>query len=197
MLSLTPQSLTTEQILEDLGDSLDSMEAVTSELHERASYEQLTEEVELDGTLFFQKPNLFRLELQGEQNLRVLSDGEQIWLVDLDLDEVESWDVEDVAATAHLSRLFPLLNIFTPADLEHEFEVSSVAAERGEHRLSLIPRDPTQSMARMLVELDGRFRPLWTLVEYANGDSLEIEFNGWRRRDPVSIHFFQHLGGAR
>jgi outer membrane lipoprotein-sorting protein len=173
------------------------MEAVTSEFRQRVSYEQLIGEIELSGTLFFQKPNLFRLELQGEQNLRVLGDGEQIWLVDLDLEEVESWTVEDLEAAARLSRLFPVLNIFTPEDMQREFEVESVTAERGEHRLTLIPRDTSHSMARMLVDLDGRFRPLWTRVEYTNGDSLEIEFEGWRRREPVSVHFFQYLGQPR
>jgi predicted RND superfamily exporter protein/outer membrane lipoprotein-sorting protein len=193
-LTAAHQSLTTEQLLEEIRNSLDSMDAVTSELRQRISYEQLTGEVELEGSLFFQKPNLFRLELGGQQNLRVLSDGELVWLVDLDLDEVETWSVEDIEATARLSRLFPLLNVFTPEDLGREFEVVSVVAEHGEHRLSLIPRESTHSMAQMIVELDGRFRPLWTRVEYTNGDSLEIEFEGWRRREPVSIHFFQHLG---
>ena len=123
----------------------------------------------------------------------MLSDGEQIWLVDLDLEEVEVWNVAEVEATARLTRLFPLLNVFRPEEMQRDFEVASVAAERGEHRLSLVPHAPSHLMARMLIEFDGRFRPVWTRVEYTNGDSLEIDFDGWDRCGAVLRHYFQEI----
>ena len=96
-------------------------------------------------------------------------------------------------ATARLTRLFPLLNVFTPEEMQRDFEVTSVAAELGEHRLSLVPRTLSHPMARMLIEFDGRFRPVWTRVEYTNGDSLEIDFDSWDRRGAVSRHYFQEI----
>jgi outer membrane lipoprotein-sorting protein len=185
-----PQSLDTEQLVEELRASLDSFEAVSADIRQRAAYAQLAGDVELTGTLFFQRPDRFRLELQGVQNLRVQSDGDSVWLVDLDLEEVEEWDLDD-AVSLELTRLFPLLGVFTPDDMLRDFVVSSVAAQRAEHRLELVPRAPAHAMERMAIELDGRFRPRWARVEYGNGDTLELEFDGWRRRDPVSLFFFR------
>jgi outer membrane lipoprotein-sorting protein len=136
------------------------------------------------------RPSFLKVELRGDENLSVLSDGETLWFVDHDLDEVEELPQDKANAVA---ALLPGFAVFDIATLRNEFEPSLDEGGTSAHVLRLEPRDSESSFQySVVIELDSQLRMKRSRLEYNNGDVVRSEFRNWQRHERLSPHAFTY-----
>lgn len=136
------QTRTASELMDGMAETLDSVEAVACNIKQVKRLEQLDGATTLEGPLLFQKPHFIKLELSGDENLSVFCDGNSVWLVDRDLEEVERMELNGADRDRQLSRMLPPLFFLTREELEERFEITSVApaAKDGKHGLAMVPK---------------------------------------------------------
>ena len=92
-----------------MDEMLDSVEAVACGIEQVKTIEQFEGGIRLEGSLLYQKPHFIKLELGGDENISLFSDGETVSLVDRDLEEVETFSIQGADKQRQLSRLLPPL----------------------------------------------------------------------------------------
>ena len=195
------QPKSTAEILDGLQETTDSFEAFSCRIRQTKVVQQFEGVIQLEGPLMYQKPHYLKLELRGDENLSLYSDGESIWLVDKDLEEVEKMTFEGADAGKQLARLLPPLFFLSREEIEGRFEITSAAPKNGEpnarHRLELTPRPAADyPFERLDVDLDGRYRVVRMAMRFNNGDSVDTFLQGCKRLGRISPAVFQYHGEA-
>ena len=184
-----------ERILAKLEKEYDTFETVSCRFTQTKVIGQMEGEIRLKGKLYFKRPFFMRVELSGEENLRIYMDGRNIWLEDIDLEEVEIYDFEDRESSGRLRRLLPPFFLRGVEELEESFLISLLEEGGGRNRLQLIPREAEGDVLKSLqFDVDRWSRISWMKVEYKNGDWTETIFRNWERHPEISDHFFRYRG---
>ena len=138
-----------------------------------------------------------RMEMRGDENMNLYVDGESIWLEDLDLQEVERFDLEGLNLEGRHSRLLPPVFLSSVPELKEEFTIS-LDETADQDVLEIVPKDASvSSIERIRFSVDSLSRIRWMRVDYANGDWTEAKFSNWKRLPNISIHYFRYSMGAR
>ena len=190
------QTHTASQLMDEMAENLDSVEAVACGIEQVKVLKQLEGAIRMEGPLLYQKPHFIKLELGGDENISLFSDGETIWLVDRDLEDVEKFSIQGADKERRLSSLLPPLFFLTHEEIEERFETSAVPPERWAHRLELTPKSQGDyPFKRLVVDLSGRFRTQRMRMEFENGDSVETRLKNCVKRPRTSRLAFQYLAG--
>ena len=190
------QTKTAVEIMDKLQERTDSLEAFSCRIRQTKTLEQLDGEIQLQGPLLYQKPHYVKLELKGDENVSLYSNGEWIWLVDRDLEEFEKIPLAGANAMRQLARLLPPLFFLTRKEVEQKFEIASTAPQLGEHRLEMTPRAGADfPFERLDVDFDGRFRALKMALRFRNGDSVQTFLRDCKKLGRISTTVFQYHGG--
>ena len=155
---------------------------------------QLEGNIVTSGELYFKKPNYLRMEHKGEENLIIYCNGEQIWIEDLDLNEVEVFEFKQVGAGSRTSRFLP--PVFTAENGElQEFFIIRLIEEKGEtSRLELVPRPHSgYTFSSLQFDVGSLSRIQWIKILYANGDWTEMKFRNWKNHPEISDFFFEYM----
>lgn len=181
-----------DSILAELERRAAEVEALEASFRLVRSVPELTAPVVLDGWLHFQRPLAVEVRLRGAENLDLLSDGEWLWWVDRDLEEVERLALGGEGHVRSLGRRMPLL-LFLSADLPRdEVRTTSEQPERAHYRLRVEPREPSEwGFDRIVLELDRRYRLVWMRAEDGAGAWSEYSFGDWRRAEPRGEETFR------
>lgn len=181
------------EILAKLHKEYATLETVSCRFNQTKVIRQLEGEIRLEGRLYFKKPFFLRLELTGEENLRVYMDGRTIWLEDLDLEEVEVYAFDERETSRRLRTLLPPVFLRDTDELEKAFVISVMKEDGGKSRLQLVPRGKKGMLIRSIeFDVDRWSRISWMKAEYENGDWTETEFRSWQRHREISDHFFRY-----
>ena len=194
------QTRTASELMDGMAETLDSVEAVACNIKQVKRLEQLEGAITLEGPLLFQKPHFIKLELSGDEDLSIFCDGESVWLVDWDLEEVETLDLSSADRDRQLARLLPPLFFLTRAELEERFEITSVApsAQDGKHGLAMVPKTEGEfPFERLSVYMGDAARVQRITMEFANGDRVETTLNGCRKRPRTSLAVFKYRAATR
>ena len=190
------QTHTASQLMDEMDEMLDSVEAVACGIEQVKTIEQFEGGIRLEGSLLYQKPHFIKLELGGDENISLFSDGETVSLVDRDLEEVETFSIQGADKQRQLSRLLPPLFFLTREEVEERFETSATPPERWKHRLELTPRSRSDyPFERLVVDLSDKFRIQQMRIEFENGDSVETRLKNCVKRPRTSLLAFRYRPG--
>jgi outer membrane lipoprotein-sorting protein len=188
-----PESTGADDILRRMEKKYEASDGFSYRFTQTKSIAQLSEPLILEGTLTFRKPHFLKLELRGDENLDLYADGERIWLEDLDLEEVETYDFERLGSDRRLSGLLPHAAVRSSEELEELYEVRLDRREGNLDYLVLIARKPgTGGPRECRFSVDRRSRLRWMKVTYGNGDFTETRFREWRKSGDLPEEFFAY-----
>lgn len=176
-----------EELLAKLETRAAAMEAVSCEIQQTKTLEVLASPVHLEGTIVFMQPSYIRVELSGDENLVLYSNGETTWFVDRDLEEVEELPAAERSALSHVLPGFTL----SDADaLRTEFDVTFERTEAG-YRLRLLPMEGSEwPYKAAIIDLDRQLRIDSTEIQYHNGDTVVTTYQKWRKHRNLSMDMF-------
>ncbi len=193
------QTRSASELMDGMAETLDSVEAVACNIKQVKRLKQLDGAITLEGPLLFQKPHFIKLELSGDENLSMFCDGESVWLVDRDLEEVDTFDLSSADRDRQLSRMLPPLFFLTREELEERFDITSVApaAGDGKHGLAMVPKTEGEfPFERLSVYMGGATRVQRMTMEFSNGDRVETDLEGCRKRPRTSLAVFKYRGAT-
>ena len=189
------QPKTAAEIMDKLQETTDSVEAFSCRIRQVKTIEQFEGEIRLEGPLLYQKPHYVKLDMEGDENISLYSDGDSIWLVDRDLEEVEKVPTEGANAKRRLARLLPPLFFLSREEVEEGFEIVSTEPQLSEHRLEMTPRVEGEfPFERLDVDIDGRFRIRRMALRFSNGDSVDTFLQDCKKLGRISTTVFQYHG---
>ena len=181
------------KIIERLQKRYEGTETISCRFEQRRKIEQLAFEMQLSGIMLFQKPSLLRLELRGDENLDLWANNENVWIHDLDLEEVESYRLSTETPAERIRDLLPLVFNHSPGDLPKQFDITVRRTEDGFDRLTLSPK-PTTDVAWKEADLDldrwGRMKRMESF--YSEFDYTIVTFHEWKRHKPLDPDTFKY-----
>lgn len=170
---------TVEEILAILDQRAAETPAVSCKIEQTKELVALTVPVALEGSIAYMQPAFLKVELSGDENLALCSDGETLWFVDRDLDEVEEMPV---TGETPLSGVLPGFVLSDAEVLRSQCDIALEPSSDSSYRLRVLPRvDSELPFREATVDLDSHLRIGRTVVEYQNGDRVTTRFRQWRR----------------
>lgn len=182
-----------EHLLNKLENKLTNHEAISCDFSSEKWISQLEGPLRIEGTLWFQKPNLFRIECSGDEKLLILNDGQTISLVDMDFDEVERFDLDTSPHGFSMSYL-PLAMDADTESLRETYAMEARDPDSPSPVLILQPKDPGDSLIKIEIEFGRGLRVKQVNVHYKNGDRVQTRFRAWRKRERQPIDAFRWVG---
>jgi outer membrane lipoprotein-sorting protein len=151
----------------------------------------LKDPVKISGTFYFKYPNLFRLEMRGDENYDLYCDGTVITIVNHDLDEKEVYDLKDLDPSQSGKKLLPPLINQTREDIKENYQISYSEADE---LYEVLPKSMADHPFKKLdFKIDAEKRIKWTKLIYHNEDWTETMFSKWKKHGDVSDYFFKYM----
>jgi outer membrane lipoprotein carrier protein len=141
------------------------------------------------GKVWFQSPNKFRREVEGNSPSLTVSDGRQLWIYYPNFKSAERYPLgKGSPLDSTVAAINSSLNL---EDVENTFQISGAKIENG-YELRLMPRAP--SMKRVFQKLDLRIndqlRVERTDMLLPNGDRIVTTYSN-QTRGPVPASMFE------
>ena len=151
----------------------------------------LKDPVKVSGIFYFKYPNLFRIEMRGDENYDLFCDGTIITIVNHDLDEKEVYELKDLDPNQRGRRLMPPLINQTRADIKANFQISFGATDE---QYEVLPKSlANHPFKKLNFKIDAKKRIKWIKLIYHNEDWTETMFSKWEKYGDVSDYFFKYL----
>ncbi len=187
-----------DKILEKMEKRYATTESLFCRYQQVEIISQLSEEVQLQGKLYFRKPHFIMMEMRGDENLNLYVNGEKIWIEDLDIDEVESIDFQQLNRNSRISRFLPPLFLNSIQELKEWFDISIIQTAGEKNRLILRPKSKEVFQFESLqFDIDSLGRIPWMKVKYDDANFKEMKFWDWQKIPKTSRYFFQYRGNAK
>ena len=122
------------------------------------------------GQFTLARPNLFRWDYQGDFPQQIVGDGEQIWIYDVELEQVS------VKLQAQTIAESPALVLIQPQDLDKYFVVKALGSNDGVALMASLPKAPDPTFDRILLGFKDNL-PVSLVIEDAFGQRTEIHFS--------------------
>jgi len=182
-----------DAILDKIEKNYNTIEALFCRYEQTEKISQLTEDIHLEGILYFRKPYFIMMEMRGSENLNLYVNGEKIWIEDLDLNEVETIDFDQMNTNRRLARFLPPFFLRTIDELKELFNISLIPTKNGKNRLELSPRSAGEFKFKSFqFDIDSRGRIPWMKIVYDEENFKEMKFRGWKKIPKTSKYFFQY-----
>ena len=153
------------RILARLQRRYDSTEAFSCRFEQTKRVRQLEGDIKLRGDLLFQKPNLLRMRIAGDETMEIYANGRTAWIVDREARDVQEFSLADASASQQLAHLLPPFVLYNFQDLERQFS-AAVRTDDGRTTIVLTPRPGTGLPYRLVeLEVDSFDRPVRALVQ--------------------------------
>src|SRR5437870_2313008 len=148
------------------------------------------------GTIWFQPPNKFRREVNGNSPSVTVSDGRQLWIYYPNFKSAERYPLgKGSPLDSTVAAINSALNL---ENIENSFKITATKSDKG-YELTLLPR--TSSMKRAFQKLDLRIndnlRVERTDMLLPNGDRIVTTYpNQTRAEVPLSTFDFKPPSGT-
>lgn len=169
LLTLCPAVLWADATAE-LVEKLSGLHSMRGEFQQMVLDQDGTRLQEASGTLVVARPNRFRWHTQTPFEQLVVSDGERVWVYDVDLEQVVVRPL-----TGQVSKTPALLFGGNPQGVGKSFRVERLDGSGDRVTYQLRPRDEQALFSLLEVTFDGR-RPVSMRLEDALGQKTTIEF---------------------
>ena len=103
---------------------------------------------ESEGEFYLQRPGKFRWNYTQPYPQQIVSDGEQVWIFDIDLEQVT------VQKQGTGRDNTPMALLQNKKSLEQAFEIHERGSDSGLHRIELVNKDLDSDFDRVMVGLD-------------------------------------------
>jgi outer membrane lipoprotein-sorting protein len=180
-----------DSLLSKWEERLKDEKLISCKMTQTKKISYLKEPIKVSGTFYFKYPNLFRLEMSGDENYDLYCDGTIITIVNHDLDEKEVYDLKDLDPDRSGKKLLPPLINQTRADIEANFQISF---SESDDLYEVLPKSlADHSFKKLDFRIDAENRIKWTKLTYHNEDWTETVFSKWKKHGDVSNYFFKYL----
>lgn len=131
------------------------------------------------------RPNLFRWDYGGEYPQQIVADGSQVWIYDLELEQVS---IKPQAQSVDES---PALVLLQPEKLDEFFVVTELGEDlNGSAMLSMTPRSKDAAFERIILALRDNI-PQILILEDGFGQRTEISFTEQLMNPEIETDQFQ------
>jgi outer membrane lipoprotein carrier protein len=137
------------------------------------------------GTVSIQRPGKFAWIYNDPYQQKIISDGNELWVYDVDLDQVTVKPVDQGLATA------PIMVLMKKGGIDQEFNISEIAQHKLLYWVELEPKKQDMEYARIQLGLNGESIEAMQLVD-TFGQKTQIVFENLRRDvvfDPATFKF--------
>lgn len=167
--------------LEDLRQYYEAVQSLQGRFHQvtRNAAGEVLEEAA--GEMIIQRPNRFRWDYEAPFEQQIVADGEQLWVYDVDLEQVTVRPLDGVLGLGPA-----LLLSGNYADLQQSFELR----ELNEGWLALTPRDPEWDFQSLRLKMAGG-APAVLQIDDGLGQVTELRLEDLRLNPELPPKTFQ------
>jgi len=137
------------------------------------------------GTVALQRPGKFAWTYIEPFEQRIVADGSELWIYDVELDQVTVKPMDQGLANA------PIMILMKQSGIGDQFEISEVGQRKYLYWVELLPRDPDLQYTQIYLGIDGeRVRAMELQDQF--GQSTQIVFDNLRVgvvHDPAIFKF--------
>ena len=138
---------------------------------------------EVEGTMQLQRPNKFRWDYKKPYEQQIISDGKEVFLYDIDLDQVTVRSLSQTLGTSPASLLAG------GAEVEKSFNLKSIEGEDGLDWVEALPKGEDSGYERILLGFKGKdLRQMKLFDSFKNTTS--IAFSSVERNPTLEVADF-------
>lgn len=137
------------------------------------------------GEVSIQRPGKFAWIYKTPYEQRIIADGKELWVYDVDLAQVTVKPIEQGLATA------PIMVLMKQQAVEDEFDISEVGQRKFLYWVELVPKRADMEYSRIYLGLEDDTIKAMELRD-SFGQSTQIVFENLRKHvvfDPDAFHF--------
>lgn len=156
--------------VEDLKQFYQSTQAMRANFKQTVFDQKGRKVQEVNGTMLLQRPNKFRWDYQKPYEQQIISDGKQVFLFDVDLQQVTVRTVDKVLGTS------PAALLAGGPNVEETFRLSRLLDFDGMQRVQAKPKQKDSGFQVVIISFDHSKLAEMRLVD-AFGQSTHIAFS--------------------
>jgi chaperone LolA len=186
--SLAPAE--TKALLERIRQKRAAAPQVQAEFQEEKTVHLMNQPINSTGKVWFQAPDKFRREVQGNSPSITVSDGQQLWIYYPKFQSAEHYSLgKHSPLDAGIAALTAALNL---QNVENSYHITASTRENG-YALQLAPRNP--SLKRLLktftIQMNAELQVQRTEMAQPNGDHIVTVYSNESRTpiDPSTFEF--------
>lgn len=145
LLLLVPGTLLAGSGVTQMEHFLNDLQSLQARFEQSVLDPQQRQASRSQGIFYMQRPGLFRWDYSEPEDQQIIADGEQIWLVDPELEQV-SVQSQDSALKGT-----PAMFLIGGDPVTEHFEVIDIGESQGFDWIELIPRDKESQFVRVLL----------------------------------------------
>lgn len=138
---------------------------------------------ETSGKMVVQRPNRFRWDYLLPYQQLIVSDGNKVWLYDMDLEQVTIQSADKALNNS------PAMLLSGNKPLEESFVINELGSKDGREWVELLPKSKDNTFQRMLLAFDKDNLEIMEL-EDSFGQTTRLQFSSIRRNINVDKNVF-------
>ncbi len=191
IIAMAPFSqLAAEEVVDRLNRALNSLDNLQAEFKQTVLDDDKQVVQQSMGEVSIQRPGKFAWIYQQPYEQRIIADGEELWVFDVDLDQVTVKPMESGLSTA------PIMLLMQKQPVETEFEVNEVGQRKFLYWIELLPKKQDMEFSRVYIGLEDEVVKAMELRDNF-GQSTQIVFENLRTGvvfDPKIFEFIPPPG---
>ena len=173
------------EVAERLNRALNSLDNLQAEFKQTVLDDDKQVVQQSMGEVSIQRPGKFAWIYQQPYEQQIIADGKELWVFDVDLDQVTVKPMESGLSTA------PIMLLMQKQPVEKEFEVNDVGQRKFLYWIELLPKKPDMEFSRVYIGLENDTIKAMELRDKF-GQSTQIVFENLRTDvifDPKTFSF--------
>ena len=170
--------------------ALSNMDNLTTEFKQTQLDEDKNIVQQSRGTLALQRPGKFAWIYTDPYEQRIIADGSELWVYDVDLDQVTVKPMDQGLSSA------PIMILMKQADVSEQFDIVEVGQRKYLYWVQLSPRDSDLEYTQVFIGIDGEEVRAMELQDQF-GQSTQIVFENQRSgvvHNPATFKFVPPAG---
>lgn len=185
MLSLVFVTVAANEVEDRLNNALKSLDNLQADFKQTVLDDDKQVVQQSMGQVSIQRPAKFKWEYQQPYEQLIVGDGKELWVYDVDLDQVTVKPMEQGLASA------PIMVLMKKQRVEEEFDVSAIGQRKFLYWIELVPKKQDMEFSRVYLGIgDGQIKAMELRDSF--GQSTQIVFENQRSNvvfDPKTFQF--------
>jgi outer membrane lipoprotein carrier protein len=185
MLSNLYSPVYAQSVEQRLSDALKDMDNLTADFKQTVLDDNKQIVQQSSGSLAIQRPGKFAWIYRTPYEQQIIADGEELWIYDVELDQVTVKPMDTGLASA------PIMILMRETDIASEFDIKEVGKRKFLFWVELIPRSQDIDYTNVFIGLeDGAVKAMELRDKF--GQSTQIVFENLRLdvvHDPATFKF--------
>ena len=161
------------EVEQRLADALKNMDNLSADFHQTLRDENKKIVQQSSGTLALQRPGKFAWNYVKPFEQRIVADGKELWIYDVELEQVTVKPMDTGLANA------PIMILMKQSDVSDQFDISEVGQRKFLYWIELKPHDKSLEYTDIYIGLeDGKVKAMELQDRF--GQSTQIVFDNLR-----------------